>query len=83
MDGIWKLRYFICMYFVKIIVAGFEVLNFFDVCINVSYGKGSVFCEDYCRIVTVSGIFISLRDFLREYCGLFDKCGKRLICEKY
>ena len=31
MDGIWKLRYPICMYPVKTTVAGFEALNFPDV----------------------------------------------------
>lgn len=80
---IWKLRYPICMYPVKTTVAGFEALNFPDVCTNAPYGKGSAFCEDHCRTATASGIPTSLRDFLREYCGLSDKCGKRLICEKH
>lgn len=83
MDGIWKLRYPICMYPVKTTVAGFEALNFPDVCTNAPYGKGSAFCEDHCRTATASGIPTSLRDFLREYCGLSDKCGKMLIGEKH
>ena len=82
MDRIWKLRYPICMFPVKTTVAGFEALNFPDVCTNAPYGKGSAFCEDHCKTLRDSGIPTSLRDFLREYCGVSDKCGKRFLSSR-
>ena len=83
MDGIWKLRFPHCMYPVKTTVAGFEALNFPDVCTNAPYGKGSAFCEDHCRTAAESGVPTSLRDFLREYCGVSDKCGENFLPFNY
>ena len=79
MDGNWKLRFPHCMYPVKTTVAGFEALNFPDVCTNAPYGKGSAFCEDHCTTAAANGIPTSLREFLRDYCGVSDSLGERFI----
>jgi len=65
------------MYPVKTTVAGFEALNFPDVCTNAPCRKGSAFCAEHCRTAEESGIPTSLREFLREYCGVSEKNGER------
>ena len=70
MDGIWKLRHPICMYPVATTVAGFEALNYPDVCTNAPYGKGSAFCEVHCLTAKKREIPTNLREFLHDYCGV-------------
>ena len=70
MDGIWKLRHPICMYPVATTVAGFEALNYPDVCTNAPYSKGSAFCEVHCLTATKREIPTNLGAFLHDYCGV-------------
>ena len=73
MDGIWKLRHPICMYPVATTVAGFEALNYPDVCTNAPYSKGSAFCEVHCLTATKREIPTNLGAFLHDYCGVSTK----------
>ena len=73
MDGIWKLRFPHCMYPVETTVAGFEALNYPDVCTNAPYGKGSAFCAEHCLTAQKREIPTNLREFLHQYCGVSAK----------
>lgn len=81
MDGIWELRFPICMHPVQTTVAGFEALNYPDVCTNAPFGKGSAFCASPCSTAQERAIPTQLREFLHQYCGVSKrKNGKLLYC---
>ena len=81
MDGIWKLRFPHCMYPVETTVAGFEALNYPDVCTNDPYGKGSAFCAEHCLTAQKLEIPTNLREFLHQDCGVSVKnTGNLLFC---
>ena len=60
-------------------MAGFEALNYPDVCTNGPFGKGSAFCASHCSTAQQLSIPTNLREFLHQYCGLSKKNNGTLL----